>query len=149
MRNIFCALAPLVLTAAVAVTSCMITGCSDDLPEVYPAEGNAYMHDPEYQGMMKANVKRRDMLTEKLLAVGEARRKTLSEFGGDDAMARASDKWKAIDAKEKEILADLEENRTAALTLTRNRMRKAAEDSARIQRGEAKAKTISKEQEEK
>jgi len=132
---------------AMIVLSCVVAGCGkqkeDTRPEVYPAEGHAYMKDPAFKKALAAQDKERNTILgerEKLFQEFEA----LEKRAGSRAAAEKLPEWKALEARAQACGRAFESNRWQTTELLRERMKRAQEDSARIARGEAKAKEISK-----
>lgn len=131
-----------------AVALCWyVAGCErreeKPLPEVYPAEGHAYMKDPEFKARLEAQDKERNGI------LGE-REKLIDEFAalekraGSRAAAEKLPEWKQLEARAQACGRAFESNRWHTAEMLRERMKRAQEDSERIARGEAKAKEISK-----
>jgi len=132
---------------AMIVLSCLVAGCGkkkeDTRPEVYPAEGHGYMKDPVFKKALAAqDAERKTILgeREKLFAEFEA----IEKRAGSRAAAEKTSEWKALEARAQEWGKAFESNRWQTTVLLRERMKRAQEDSARIARGEAKPKEISK-----
>jgi len=138
--------ASLALSAAI-VLSCLVAGCGkrkeDARPEVYPAEGHAYMKDPEFKKALEAQDNERKVMLgerEKLLVKFEA----LEKRAGSRAAAEKTPEWKALAVRFQEWDRAFESNRWHTTEILRERRKRAQADSERIARGEAKAKEISK-----
>jgi len=133
---------------AVIVLSCVVAGCGkraekDALPEVYPAEGHGYMDDPVFKKQLEdQDVQRKAILgeREKIATAFEA----LEKKAGSRAAAEKTPEWQALLKRSETCFQNFESNRTHTAELMRQRVARAMEDSARIKRGEAKAKKISK-----
>jgi len=138
--------ASLALCAAIAL-SCLVAGCgkkkADTRPEVYPAEGHSYMKDPAFKAQLaRQDAKRNAILgeREKLFEEFEA----LEKRAGSRAAAEKLPEWKALEARAQACGRAYESNRWETTEMLRERMKRAQADSARVARGEAKSKEISK-----
>lgn len=132
--------------AAIALVWCA-TGCErreeKPLPEVYPAEGHAYMKDPAFKAQLEAQEKEREKILEsreKLIEKFEALEKRM----GSRAAAEKLPEWKQLESWAAACGRAYESNRWQTTEMLRERMVRAQADSERIARGEAKAKEISK-----
>lgn len=136
-------LSPFAIAAAVALFAVAFAGC-DRREEVYPAEGNAYMHDPEFRAQLDASVKVRNGLAKSSCKANAELNAYIKENGFDFVAAtntpRGAELYATILRNEQLMVS----NRIAVAKLTRERMKRAQADSERIKRGEAKAKEISK-----
>jgi len=131
---------------AVIVLSCLVAGCGkqkkvDTRPEVYPAEGNAYMKDPSFKAVLAVQDKERKSILgerEKLFQEFEA----LEKRAGSRAAAEKLPEWKTLEARAQACGRAFESNRWHTTEIFRERVQRAREDSARIARGEAKPKGL-------
>jgi len=131
---------------AVIVLSCLAVGCGKreekPLPEVYPAEGHSYMKDPVFKQQLAAQEKEKKAILgerEKLFKAFEA----LEKREGSRAAAERSPEWKVLEKKAKDCMWQFESNRLHTAALFKARLEQATVDSAKVARGEAKAKEIS------
>jgi len=134
---------------AMIVLTCIVAGCGkqkkdvDTRPEVYPAEGHAYMRDPEFKAALDAQ----DQVRKAILAEREQLMRefeALEKRAGSRAAAEKLAEWKELEKRAQASGRSYEVNRRQTTELLRERMKRAQEDSARIARGEAKPKEISK-----
>lgn len=132
---------------AMIVLMCIVAGCGkqkkESLPEVYPAEDHGYMKDPEFRRALAQHDEKRNSILgerEKLFAKFAA----LEKEAGSRQAAERSAEWKVLLAQADRLSRAYESNRWETTELLRERMKRAQEDSARIARGEAKPKEISK-----
>jgi len=132
---------------ATIVLLCVAAGCDRreerQLPEVYPAEGHGYMDDPEFKSQIaKQDAQRKVILgeREKIVVGLEA----LEKRAGSRAAAEKLPEWKALMARAESCGRAFDSNRLETAAIMQERMKRAMEDSARIKRGEARAKRISK-----
>lgn len=129
---------------ATVVLSCCVVGCGrreepKPLPEVYPAEGFAYMDDPVFKAQMAAQKKEKNAILgerEKLFAAFAE----LEKREGSRAAAEKSPEWKVLEKKAQACLQNFESNRMHSAELFDARLKQAQADSEKIKRGEAKAK---------
>jgi len=139
--------APQALVAA-TVLACLVAGCGKDeekkpLPEVYSAEGHAYMKDPAFKAKLQAQDKARTtILDEREALIAEAA--ALEQKCGSRAAAETNAAYKALMQRMHACEAAFETNRAESAKILRERMLQAERDTERIQRGEARAKDISK-----
>lgn len=144
------------IAATVALCATLISGCDQpatpapaELEEVYPAEGNAYMHDPAFRAKLDVQAQVKNDLRKSRLAINRELDELLKAHGGDYAAvtntARGAELAAAVLRNERLFAS----NRMEVARLTRERIKRANEDSLRIQRGEAKAIEISKKKEAK
>jgi len=132
---------------AVIVLSCAVAGCGkrkgDTRPEVYPAEGHSYMKDPAFrQELARQDEKRKKILGERERIFEEFA--AVEKRAGSRAAAEKLPEWKALEARAQACGREYEASRREATELFRERVKRANEDSARVARGEARAKEISK-----
>lgn len=142
------------LTVVLSLFATLICGCEEKaspvvLEEVYPAEGNAYMFDPAFRAQLDVQSKAKGEIRKSRFKLNDEFGALVKEHGGDYAAATNS-------ARGAELLAEirrndllLNSNRMELARLTRERIKRAQEDSQRIRRGEAKAIDISKKKESK
>jgi len=128
---------------AAVVLACLVAGCGGDegdrLPEVYPAEDHAYMKDPAFKARLEAQDRQRTtILDEREAIIAEA--VALETRYGSRAAAEKSPEYPALDRRMRACEQAFESNRWETTRLMAERMKRAQEDSARIARGEAKAK---------
>lgn len=136
--------APHALVAA-AVLVCLVAGCGKDeeqakpLPEVYSAEGHAYMKDPAFKAKLAAQDKKRTaILDEREAIIAEA--EALEKKFGSRAAAETNAAYKALEKRMRACEQAFESNRWETTRLLGDRMKQAEKDTERIARGEAKAK---------
>ena len=138
MKKNFYVLSSRSIAASVALFAAVITGC-DRRVEVYPAEGNAYMHDPEYRAQLDAQIKERDQLRKEMFDARDRLSAFIKDNGGDMAVITNSPRWASLTARAKRCEQMFISNRLETARITRERIARAVEDSKRIARGEAKA----------
>lgn len=157
--------ASLALPAFCALVACSVCACSDDtasepvnkgpnavsksLPEVWVAEGNAFMNDPEYRAELaklenaQARVaKRQAVINQRLQAIKQ-------EFRNDPEAVAKIPLYRELTEKAKSNAVEFASVRREIAELIKARHARAAEDSQRVARGEAVAKKISKVEEDK
>jgi len=128
---------------AMIVLSCFVAGCGKreekkPVPEVYPAEGHAYMKDPAFKKQLAVQEKEKKTLLderEKLFAAFAA----LEKREGSRAAAERSPEWKILEKKAQDCMKKFDANRLHTTELFAARAKQAQADSAKIARGEAKA----------
>jgi len=101
------------------------------------------MKDPAFKARIEIqDAERKSILgeREKLFVEFEA----LEKRAGSRAAAEKLPEWKALEARAQACGRAYETNRMHTTAMFRERLARAQEDSARIARGEAKAKEISK-----
>jgi len=134
------------LFAAVALMW-FVAGCDrrkeDTRPEVYPAEGHAYMKDPAFKAVLAAQEKKRNTLMAERDELVQAFAE-LEKRAGSRSAAEKLPEWQALDVRMRACGRAYESNRWETTEILRVRMERARADSARVARGEAKAKEISK-----
>lgn len=136
--------APQALVAAIALT-CLVAGCGKEeeekkpLPEVYPAEGHAYMKDPAFKAKLEGqDARRRSLLGEReKILEGFAE---LEKKAGSREAAQKTPEWAALETRMKACAAAYQTNHSESAAMMRARMLQAEKDSERIRRGEARAK---------
>lgn len=131
------------VTLFVALTS----GC-DRREEVYPVEGNAYAQDPAYVEQLHAQVDERNSIAKDRREIIGALDALMKKHNGDKAAVEATEEGKVLVARLKANEQQFISNRLETARITRERVKRAVEDSERIKRGEAKAIDISKKKEE-
>ena len=136
------------LSAVIALSAAVLCGCdkqvTPELEEVYPVEGNAYMHDPEYRAQLETQGRARGELQKAHFRMNDELNALLKENGGDVAAVTNTARGAELVAMIRHNQELLTSNRTEIARLTRERVKRAQADSLRIQRGEAKAIDISK-----
>ena len=135
------------LLATVALVAVVISGC-DRREEVYPVEGNAYALDPAYQAALARQVEGRKVIMKDRVRTMKKLDELAKKFGDDKAALTNSVEY--LRAREDLRACDeaIISNRMETARITRERIKRANEDSKRIERGEAKAIDISKKKEE-
>ena len=135
------------LLATVALVAVVISGC-DRREEVYPVEGNAYALDPAYQAALARQVEGRKVIMKDRVRTMKKLEELAKKFGDDKAALTNSVEY--LRAREDLRACDeaIISNRMETARITRERIKRANEDSKRIERGEAKAIDISKKKEE-
>ena len=142
MKRNFYELSSRMLAASVALFAAVLTGC-DRREEVYPAEGNAYMHDPVFKAQLEAQVKKRDAVRKDFMRATRALNDFVKdESGGNFAAATNTPRGARLYAAMKESEKRFVANRIETAELTRERIERARADSQRIKNGEAKAVKI-------
>lgn len=133
--------------ATVTLFVALASGC-DRREEVYPVEGNAYAQDPAYVAQLKAQVGERDVIARERREINAALGALLKKHDGDKAAVEATEEGRALVARLQANERHFVSNRLETARITRERVKRAVEDSERIKRGEAKPIDISKKKEE-
>ena len=136
------------LSAVFALSAVVLCGCdkqtAPELEEVYPAEGNAYMHDSEFRAQLETKGRAKGELQKALFKMNDELKALLKENGGDIAAVTGTVCGAELVGKIRQNEALLVSNRMETARLVRERAKRAQADSLRIERGEAKAIDISK-----
>lgn len=135
------------LAATVTLFVALMSGC-DRREEVYPVEGNAYAQDPAYVAQLQAQVGERNSIAKERREIKAALDALMKKHNGDKAAVEATEEGKALVARLNANEQQFISNRLETARITRERVKRAVEDSERIKRGEAKAIDISKKKEE-
>lgn len=137
------------VTLAVACVLALLCGCGKRVEEVYPAEGDSYKRDPAYLADLKRCGKERVRLEAAFAdASADFTGYMKEKFNGDRARALATGAGRELFDKAERARKAVEACRAETMKLMRERAERAAKDSERIRRGEAKPVRIS-EQEKK
>lgn len=135
------------LAATVMLFVALMSGC-DRREEVYPVEGNAYAQDPAYVAQLQTQVGERNSIAKERREIKAALDALMKKHNGDKAAVEATEEGKALVARLNANEQQFISNRLETARITRERVKRAVEDSERIKRGEAKAIDISKKKEE-
>lgn len=138
------------LPVMAALVAWLVSGCGEnpepELEAVYPREGNAYVHDPAFRADMQRQRDEQKKIVEEQLRISKRMRAIEAEVKGDKAEAeKKSEEYRALKRAAEENAKSFQRSRVRSEEIVRARIRKAAEDSERVKRGEAKAIDISKE----